>query len=238
MTAPPDGTLRTLRDEFTRFTMSYQFGMEELLTKINILKEEFTHLHSYSPIEHVGSRIKTPDSITAKAIRKNIPLNFDSLRAQMFDIAGIRITCSFIEDTYKVKDMLAGQHDVRVVEFEDYIANPKPNGYKSLHMIVEVPVFLSDRVQPVFAEIQIRTIAMDFWASLEHKIFYKYDGEVPQSIRDELQDAADVAGRLDVKMEHLHNEVQALDARRENGKDNAPDLQERFLRSLISGKGL
>ncbi|MGU3435701.1 GTP pyrophosphokinase [Actinomycetes bacterium M1A6_2h] len=236
MTAPSDATLRTLRDEFTRFTMSYRFGLDELLTKINILKEEFNHLHSYSPIEHVGSRIKTPDSIAAKAIRKNIPLNFESLRAQMFDIAGIRITCSFIEDTYKIKNMLAGQHDVQVIEFEDYIANPKPNGYKSLHMIVEIPVFMSDRVQPVFVEVQIRTIAMDFWASLEHKIFYKYDGEVPQRLKDELKEAADDAYRLDVKMESLHDEVQALGAQRQENGVHPPGLQEQFLRSLISGQ--
>lgn len=196
-----------LRNDFTRFMMSYKFGIDELMTKINILKEEFTHIHRYSPIEHVGSRLKTPESIIAKARRKECPLTLDDIRTNIVDIAGIRITCSFISDTYRIADMLSGQTDVKVLEVKDYIADPKPNGYKSLHLIVEIPVFMSDRVQPVPVELQIRTIAMDFWASLEHKIFYKYDGTIPAPLLAELTDAADSANRLDVTMERLHDEV-------------------------------
>ncbi|NIL76451.1 GTP pyrophosphokinase family protein [Rhodococcus sp. B10] len=196
-----------LRSEFTRFMMAYKFGIDELMTKINILKEEFTHIHRYSPIEHVGSRLKTPESIITKARRKKCPLTLDDIRNTIVDIAGIRITCSFISDTYRIADMLSNQTDVTVLGVKDYIANPKPNGYKSLHLIVEIPVFMSDRVQPVPVEIQIRTIAMDFWASLEHKIFYKYDGTIPTPLLDELTDAAESANRLDVTMERLHDEV-------------------------------
>ena len=224
--------LTAARDEFTRFMMSYRFGMQELTTKIDILKDEFTHLHSYSPIEHVVSRLKTPRSIAEKAVRKGIPLTFQAIRAGLFDIAGVRITCSFIADTDAVKEMLASQSDIRVLEFEDYIANPKPNGYRSLHLTIEIPVFLSDRTEHVFVELQIRTIAMDFWASLEHKIFYKYDGEVPQRLRDELREAAMAAGTLDITMERLHAEVVRLgDARTDAG----PDYEELFLRSLMPG---
>lgn len=196
-----------LRNDFTRFMMSYKFGIDELMTKINILKEEFTHIHRYSPIEHVGSRLKTPESIVKKARRKNCPLTLDDIRSNIVDIAGIRITCSFISDTYRIADMLSSQTDVRVLEVKDYIAEPKPNGYKSLHLIVEIPVFMSDRVQPVPVELQIRTIAMDFWASLEHKIFYKYDGTIPSHLVTELTEAADRANQLDVTMERLHDEV-------------------------------
>jgi putative GTP pyrophosphokinase len=202
--------LRELKIERTRFMMVYKFATDEMMTKINILKEEFSSIHDYSPIEHVSSRLKSPDGILDKALRKGCPLALDEIREQIQDIAGIRITCSFISDTYRVLEMLTGQQDVTVLQVKDYIASPKPNGYKSLHLLLEVPVFLSDRVQPVTVEIQIRTIAMDFWASLEHKIYYKYAGAVPAAMLDDLRQAADVASRLDVKMENLHKQVVAL----------------------------
>ena len=202
--------LRELKTELTRFMMSYKFATDEMMTKINILKEEFSSIHDYSPIEHVTSRLKSPEGILKKALRRGCPLALDEIRDRIQDIAGIRITCGFISDTYRVRDMLTSQQDVTVLEVKDYIASPKPNGYKSLHLLVAVPVFMSDRVQPVTVEIQIRTIAMDFWASLEHKIYYKYDGAVPTALLDDLLQAADVANRLDVKMERLHDQVVEL----------------------------
>lgn len=201
---------RELRTELMRFVMSYKFATDEMMTKINILKEEFSSIHDYSPIEHVTSRLKSPEGILKKALRTGCPLVLDEIRENIQDIAGIRITCSFISDTYRVCDMLTGQQDVTVLKIKDYIAAPKPNGYKSLHLLVAVPVFMSDRVQPVTVEIQIRTIAMDFWASLEHKIYYKYGGGVPAALLVDLRQAADVANRLDVKMERLHEQVVAL----------------------------
>ncbi|TFD54617.1 GTP pyrophosphokinase family protein [Cryobacterium frigoriphilum] len=203
--------LRALKNELTRFMMSYKFATDEMMTKINILKEEFGSIHDYSPIEHVSSRLKSPEGILKKALRKGYPLALESIRDNIQDIAGIRITCSFISDTYRVRDMLINQRDVTVLLEKDYIATPKANGYKSLHLIVAIPVFMSDRVQPVTVEVQIRTVAMDFWASLEHKIFYKYDGAVPDALVDDLKQAADVANRLDEKMEFLHDQVVALD---------------------------
>jgi putative GTP pyrophosphokinase len=202
--------LLELKTELGRFMMSYKFATDEMMTKINILKEEFSSIHDYSPIEHVSSRLKSPDGILNKVMRTGCPLALEEIREHIQDIAGIRITCSFISDTYRVLDMLTSQQDVTVLKVKDYIAAPKPNGYKSLHLLVAVPVFLSDRVQPVTVEIQIRTIAMDFWASLEHKIYYKYAGAVPASLRDDLKQAADVAGRLDVKMQRLHEQVVEL----------------------------
>ncbi|MGV0153738.1 GTP pyrophosphokinase [Rhodococcus sp. GB-02] len=201
-----------LRTEFSRFMMLYQFGISELMTKVNILKDEFTHINQYSPIEHVTSRVKSPDSILRKAQRLNIPLTIDDISKNIFDIAGVRINCSFISDTYRIAEMLTSQTDLRVIEREDYIADPKPNGYKSLHLIVEVPVFMSDRVRHVPIELQIRTIAMDFWASLEHKIYYKYNREVPVELLDELTEAAAAAHRLDVKMEGLNDEFAKIKA--------------------------
>ncbi|SDC53333.1 putative GTP pyrophosphokinase [Sanguibacter gelidistatuariae] len=199
-----------LKDDIMRFLMSYRFGIEEMMTKVNILKDEFHYIHAYNPIEHVSSRLKSPEGILKKAVRKGVPLTTEDIRAQIFDIAGIRVTCSFVSDIYTVRDMITGQSDVTVLEVRDYIKNPKPNGYQSLHIIVSVPVFLSDRTEHVTVEIQIRTIAMDFWASLEHKIYYKYDGAVPQTLLDELKDAADTATRLDHKMERLHAQVATL----------------------------
>lgn len=203
--------LRDVREEFTRFRMCYEFAIEEISTKINILRREFENIHSYSPIEHVRSRLKTPESLMAKVQRCDCELTVPAIRARVRDIAGIRITCSFISDVYWIASMLTQQPDVTLVQTKDYIANPKPNGYRSLHLIVQVPVFLSDRTEQVFVEIQIRTIAMDFWASVEHKLFYKYDRELPAHLKAELDDAARVAAELDERMGHLRDEIRDFD---------------------------
>ncbi|GAA1853760.1 GTP pyrophosphokinase family protein [Microbacterium koreense] len=199
--------LREMRDDLQRFILEYRFGLREVETKIAILREEFQHAHAYNPIEHVTSRVKTPDSIVDKVTRKAIAPDFDSIRENITDIAGVRVTCSFVHDAYRLFDLLTQQDDVELRLVKDYIADPKPNGYKSLHAIVDVPVFLSTGRVTVPVEIQFRTIAMDFWASLEHKIYYKYDSQVPTALLDELKDAADTAAELDVKMERLHREL-------------------------------
>lgn len=202
--------LQELKTELTRFMMSYKFGLAELSTKIDILMQEFQYIHDYNPIEHVKSRIKTPDSILKKVYRKGLEFSIPSIRENIQDIAGIRITCSFISDIYKISNMLQGQKDVKVLAVKDYIKNPKPNGYKSLHLILQVPVFMSDRVEDVCVEIQIRTIAMDFWASLEHKIYYKYNKDIPQYLKDELKRASDTVTQLDERMESIQNEVNKI----------------------------
>ncbi|WP_055108554.1 GTP pyrophosphokinase [Paenibacillus ihumii] len=202
--------LKIMRNEITRFLLTYKFALDEMETKIEILKEEFESLHDYCPIEHTKTRLKSPESIMSKLYRKGADFSFESIRETVKDIAGIRITCSFLSDIYRVSDMLQKQNDLKVLEIKDYIKNPKPNGYKSLHLLIEVPVFMSDRVEQVCVEVQIRTIAMDFWASLEHKIFYKYNQSVPERLLQELKDAADTADELDHQMERLMNEVQTI----------------------------
>jgi putative GTP pyrophosphokinase len=198
--------------DFARFLLPYQCGICALTTKVNILKGELTHIDHHCPVQHVTSRVKSPDSILGKAARIGCPLSIDDIRANILDIAGVRVICGLISDTNRIATMLSQQADVIVIEVEDYIAHPKPNGYKSFHMIIEIPVYLSDRVERVPVELQIRTIAMDFWASLEHKIYYKFERAVPRRLLNELTDAADAAHRLDLMMERLHNEAADLNA--------------------------
>ncbi|WP_077617468.1 GTP pyrophosphokinase [Bacillus sinesaloumensis] len=202
--------LKDMKVELLRFMMPYKFAIEEMMTKINILKQEFKYIHDYNPIEHVSSRLKSPESILNKIDRKGYGYSLESIKENILDIAGIRITCSYISDIYKVSEMLQQQKDVTVIASKDYIKNPKPNGYQSLHLIVKIPIFMSDREEHIYVEIQIRTIAMDFWASLEHKIYYKYNKEIPQHMKDELKEAAVTAAQLDRKMEKLQNEMNKL----------------------------
>jgi len=198
--------------ELRRFLMVYGFAIEEVTTKIEILRSEYTHLHDHNPIEHVSTRLKEPQGIIDKARRQGTGLGYEEIRANIRDIAGVRVTCSFVSDVYTIFDAFCDQADIRVIEVEDYIAEPKPNGYQSLHAIIEVPVFLSGGAEPVCVEMQFRTVAMDFWASLEHKIYYKYDRQVPDRLLRELREAADTAAALDQRMERLHREVTALAA--------------------------
>jgi putative GTP pyrophosphokinase len=206
----PMEQFKRFKDEITRFMMMYKFALDSLETKIEILKEEFQFLHDYNPIEHTKSRLKTPESILNKIHRKGCDISFASIRNHIKDIAGLRITCSFVSDIYRIGDMLRNQKDLNITEVKDYILHPKPNGYQSLHLIVEVPVYMSDRQEHVSVEIQIRTIAMDFWASLEHKIFYKYKKDVPARLLQELKEAADSAAALDKRMERIHKEIEEI----------------------------
>lgn len=212
--------LKQFKHDITRFMMVYKFALDEMETKVEILKEEFQTLHDYSPIEHTKSRLKSPESIMKKMIRKNYDLSFAGIRNNIKDVAGLRITCSFISDIYRIQEMLQKQDDLVILEVKDYIKNPKPNGYMSLHLLLQVPVFLSDGVEHVCVEVQIRTIAMDFWASLEHKIFYKYNQSVPERLTQELKAAADSANALDLQMERLNDEIQEIkDAQHEDSVD-------------------
>jgi putative GTP pyrophosphokinase len=201
------GEMRAFRESFARFIMPYKFGIDEITTKVSILREEFSELHDYNPIEHISSRLKSAESIEQKIVRKQCDPSYDAIRESITDIAGVRIVCSFVSDVYRVYELLTAQEDVHVLKVKDYIANPKPNGYKSLHAIVEIPVFLSEGSVLVPVEIQLRTVAMDFWASLEHKIYYKYDGDVPAGLLRDLTAAANTANDLDVTMEKLHHQV-------------------------------
>lgn len=214
----PEGTdaeelaaqLRQVHEEFTALRMHYEFGIEEVLTKVTILRKEFEQIHDYSPIEHVRTRLKSVESLVEKALRTGGEMSVAAIRERIHDIAGIRITCSFVSDAYWVADMLAAQQDLEVLQVKDYIAHPKANGYRSLHLIVKVPVFLSTHTEMVPVELQIRSIAMDFWASVEHKLSYKYDRRLPERLQEELDDAARVAHELDARMERLREEIRPM----------------------------
>lgn len=207
-----------LKARLTRFLMSYKFGLDELNTKIDILKQEFEYIHDYNPIEHVKSRLKTPESILRKVYRKGCDFSLPSIRENIHDIAGVRIVCSFVSDIYKLSEMLQNQKDMKTIKCKDYIKNPKPNGYQSLHLVLQVPVFMSDRVEDISVEVQIRTIGMDFWASLEHKIYYKYNKEVPEYLVNELKEAAVTVAQLDKKMENINKEINGF--KQSNGSKN------------------
>ena len=212
-----------MRKDIAQLILCYKFAIEEMTTKINILQEEFRLVHEYSPIEHVGSRLKSPKSILKKIEKKKIELTTKAIEQNIHDIAGIRIVCAFEEDIYRVAEMLCKQNDVTLVATKDYIKNPKGNGYRSLHLIIKIPIFLSTGKREVFVELQIRTIAMDFWASLEHKIYYKYNKVVPQHIKNGLADAANQANALDAKMASLNREINILkkqDADEEDSMEN------------------
>lgn len=187
----------------------YNAALKQINTKLEILNDEFQHVHQYNPIEHIKSRIKTPESIVKKLRRYGYESTIENMVKYVNDIAGIRIICSFSSDIYQIAEMIRLQNDIHVVAVKDYICRPKASGYKSYHMLVTVPVFLSDRTMEVKVEIQIRTVAMDFWASLEHKINYKFEGNAPEHVKQELIECAYMVSELDSRMEGLNEEIKA-----------------------------
>lgn len=174
-------------EEWSKALLLYNSALKEISTKLEILNNEFKLAHQYNPIEHITSRLKSAQSIARKMRIKQKELTVENIIRYINDVAGVRIICSFTSDIYRIADAITKQNDVTVLKIKDYIAKPKPNGYTSYHMIVSVPIFLSNDVINTKVEIQIRTIAMDFWASLEHKIYYKFEGKAPEGIRDELR---------------------------------------------------
>lgn len=194
----------------------YTSALKEVGTKLEILNDEFCHIHRYNPIEYIKSRIKTPESIVKKLKRNGYESTIDNMVKHVNDIAGIRVVCSFTSDIYRLAEMIGKQNNLTVVSVKDYIKNPKDSGYKSYHMQVTVPIFLSDGVQDTKVEIQIRTVAMDFWASLEHKIHYKFEGDVPENIKNELVECARMVSDLDIRMLKLNEEILAIT--RERGR--------------------
>lgn len=194
-------------DEWNRALLLYNAVLKEICTKLEILNSEFKLAHQYNPIEHISSRIKSAQSIARKIRMKNMELTVENIIKYINDVAGVRIICSFTSDIYRIADAIVKQSDITVLKVKDYIANPKSNGYRSYHMIVSIPIFLSNDVIDTKVEIQIRTIAMDFWASLEHKIYYKFDGKAPDGIRDELRECANIISFLDKKMLSINEDV-------------------------------
>lgn len=198
----------------------YHSALKEVGTKLEILNDEFVHIHKYNPIEYIKSRIKTPESIVKKLKRNGYDSSITNMVNHVKDIAGIRIVCSFTSDIYQLAEMIGRQNDLTVLSVKDYIRNPKPSGYKSFHMIVTVPIFLSDRVVDTKVEIQIRTIAMDFWATLEHKIYYKFEGNAPEYISRDLQACSEIVSDLDAKMLQLNEAILRAKAEQEEEENS------------------
>lgn len=203
-------------DEFFTVQCRYQAAIREVQTKLEILDDEFQMKHKRNPIHHMQTRMKSIQSMMEKLQRKHESISIASAVTNLTDIAGVRVICSYIQDIYTVADLLTSQDDVKVLRVRDYIKNPKPNGYRSLHLVLEIPVFLSEGRIPVPVEVQIRTIAMDFWASLEHSLRYKAEGQVTEEVsRELLQTASDIAA-LDQRMQRIHDKVDAMALAREH----------------------
>ena len=191
---------------FMALMLYYECALMEIETKLKILNREFALKHKRNPFESIKSRIKKPISIVEKMKKKGLAITIENIENNLTDIAGIRVICSFPEDIYVVSELLSKQDDVKVVCVKDYIRNPKPNGYRSLHLIVEVPIFLSNEKKYMNVEVQFRTIAMDFWASLDHKLKYKKDNlKHPEIIAQELKKCADMSTAMDYKMQEIRN---------------------------------
>lgn len=197
--------------QYKEMQMVYECALKEIRTKFDVLNTEFELQHKRNPIASVNTRLKRTQSIAAKLIKYRVPFSLENIEKHVNDVAGIRVICSYIDDVYKIADALLAQDDVTLVEKKDYIANPKPNGYRSLHLIVSIPVFFADGKKEVKVEVQIRTIAMDFWASLEHRMRYKHNIPEQASISAELKQCAEVIADTDKKMLSLRDRIEAAE---------------------------
>ncbi len=193
---------------FMTLLMQYRCAIREIETKLKVLNEEFSLEHERNPIESIESRVKEPISIIEKMNRKGYELSVESIEKNLNDVAGVRVICSFVEDIYYLASMLSAQDDLEVVTVKDYIKHPKKNGYRSLHLIIQIPIFLSSEKKYMRVEVQFRTIAMDFWASLDHKLKYKKNVKNPELIVNELRKCADIISRVDLRMQEIRNMIE------------------------------
>jgi putative GTP pyrophosphokinase len=221
-------------DSWKTIIFLYNSAIKEVNTKLEILNDEFKHVHQYNPIEYFKSRIKSPESIVKKLKRYGYETSIENMVKHVNDIAGIRVVCSFTSDIYRLAEMIGKQNDLTVVSIKDYIKHPKQSGYKSYHMLVSVPIFLTDRVVDTKVEIQIRTIAMDFWASLEHKIYYKFEGNAPEYISQELRDCAGIVSMLDARMLRLNEAI--LEAKDQESREMLTQRSESKTEEVISAR--
>lgn len=201
--------IKTYSSPYKQLMAYYQCAIMEVETKFNVMNEEMSLMYDRNPIETIKSRLKSPESVLEKIYRKNLDFTVKDIEENLNDIAGVRVICSFQSDIYMLAEALLKQDDIRLVEKKDYIQSPKPNGYRSLHLIIEIPIFLHDKKKMMKVEVQLRTISMDWWASLEHKICYKKDIDCYAEIRKELRDCADIASCLDERMENIQRRAYA-----------------------------
>lgn len=202
----PTGNL-TFGQQYRELMLLYDAAVREVRTKVEILDAEFRVRYARNPIHHIDTRLKSPASIAEKLNRKGLPQTLESIEQNLTDIAGVRIVCNYLEDIYHIAELLTRQQDVELVRKRDYIKNPKESGYRSLHLVVRIPIFLSDHTELVPVEVQIRTIAMDFWASLEHQLRYKSDQETTHVLRRRLQKCAEQSAKLDQEMQLIYREI-------------------------------
>ena len=196
-------------NKFRTVMAYYKCAIMEVETKFRVLNESLSLRYARNPIESIKTRLKDPQSIIDKVLRKGIPCTWPSIEKEIDDIAGIRVICAFVEDVYMVAEYLMKQDDITLVEYKDYIKSPKENGYRSLHLIVSIPIFLANEKRMMKVEIQFRTIAMDFWASLEHKLRYKKNLECTEEIEKELKECAETSASLDEKMQKIKNRIES-----------------------------
>ena len=189
--------------EFVKTQQQYNAAIKEVRTKLEILNEEFGVKHDHNPIHSIESRLKSTRSMIKKLKDRQFELSISSAKQNLHDIAGIRVICCYIEDIYAVAEMLTSQNDVTLIQTKDYIKNPKPNGYRSLHLVLTIPIFLSNGPKDIPVEIQIRTVAMDVWASLEHELRYKTSNDIPNQVNDELFNCAETLSDLDSRMQNM-----------------------------------
>ncbi len=216
--------------KYQEMLLGYTCAMKEVQTKFDVLNTEFNVRNQRNPISSVSTRLKSMASITEKLNRRGLPVTLESMEKNLNDVAGVRVICSYQDDIYRIANALLGQDDVKLLEKKDYIENPKPNGYRSLHLIITVPVFFAQKRRRVKVEVQIRTIAMDFWASLEHHLKYKQEVPNQEAIADELKNIADVIHDTDLRMLKLRQRIeQAADTPTEEKL-----LLERFSRVDLS----
>jgi len=204
---------------FMTLLMQYRCAIREMETKLNVLNEEFSLRYERNPIESIESRVKEMSSILEKMERKGYELSVENIEARLNDVAGIRVICSFVEDIYYLADMLSAQDDLEVLKIKDYIKKPKSNGYRSLHLIIQIPIFLSDQKKYMKVEVQFRTIAMDFWASLDHKLRYKKNVKNPENIAAELKKCADVISGVDLRMQEIRNMIEIEEEKSDDKTD-------------------
>lgn len=197
--------LKASGKKFEELMMMYSSAIREVQTKLEVLNDEFKVRRSHNPIQSIKSRVKRPSSICEKLTRRGFPITLESIEENLHDVAGVRVVCGYIQDIYSVADMLTSQNDITLIEVKDYIKKPKPNGYRSLHLVVEIPVFFSNECRLMKVEVQIRTIAMDNWASLEHQMHYKTEGEVPPYLVQELKSCSDALADTDRRMQAVYN---------------------------------
>ena len=201
------GWIQAYATPYKELMAYYRCAMMEVETKFRVLNEELSLEYDRNPIEAIKTRLKSVDSISDKLMNQNIPITVENIEKHLHDVAGVRVICGFPSDIYTLSEAFLKQDDITLIERKDYMANPKPNGYRSLHLIVEIPIFLHDEKKPMKVEVQFRTISMDWWASLEHKMRYKKDVKVPKDIADELRDCAEAAEELDNRMEQIQKKI-------------------------------